>query len=92
MVEHNGRLTVGKSGMAKFKEVIDFIENKDSRLLNKDRKIELGLLDNSRQFDWEKEDVMNFLGRLIKYALIRDEFREHKRKKLKKRTGNKVGI
>jgi hypothetical protein len=92
MVEHNGRLTVGKSGMAKFKEVIDFIENKDSRLLNKDRKIELGLLDNSRQFDWEKEDVMNFIGRLIKYALIRDEFREHKRKKLKKRTGNKVGI
>jgi hypothetical protein len=92
MVEHNGRLTVGKSGMAKFNEVIEFIEKKDSRLLNNDRKIELGILDNSRQFDWEREDVRDFLGRLIKYALIRDEFREHKRKKLKKRTVNKVGI
>jgi hypothetical protein len=54
-------------------------------LLNIDRKIELGKLDNSRQFDWNQGDVKEFIGRLIKYALIRDEFRDYKRKRLKKR-------
>lgn len=84
-VAHNGRLTLGKSGMVKFAEVLDFIEKKESDLLNGDRKIELGRLDNSREFDWNQEDVKEFIGRIIKYALIRDEFREYKRKRLKKR-------
>lgn len=82
---HNGRLTLGKSGMVKFSEVLEFIEKKEPNLLNNDRKIELGKLDNSRQFDWNQEDVREFIGRLIKYALIRDEFRDYKRQKLKKR-------
>lgn len=82
---HNGRLTLGKSGMVKFSEVLEFIEKKEPNLLNNDRKIELGKLDNSRQFDWNQEDVREFIGRLIKYALIRDEFRDYKRRKLKKR-------
>lgn len=84
-VVHNGKLTVGKSGSVKFNEVLDFVEARDSRLIIVDRKIELGLLDNSRQFAWEHEDVKYFFGRLIKYALIRDEFRDYKRKRLKKR-------
>jgi hypothetical protein len=88
-VVHNGRLTVGKSGSVKFDEVLDFVEAKDSRLLNHDRKIKLGLLDNTRQFEWKQEEVKDFFGRLIKYALIRDEFREHKRKQIKKRKRNK---
>ncbi|WP_189655300.1 type I restriction enzyme HsdR N-terminal domain-containing protein [Bacillus sp. HNG] len=84
-VAHNGRLILGKSGMVKFAEVLDFIERKEPNLLNDDRKIELGLLDNSRQFDWNEEDVKEFIGRLVKYALIRDEFRDYKRKSLIKR-------
>lgn len=84
-VAHNGRLTLGKSGMVKFAEVLDFIEEKEPNLLNNDRKIELGKLDNSSQFDWNQEDLKEFIGRLIKYALIRDEFRDYKRKSLKKR-------
>jgi Type I restriction enzyme R protein N terminus (HSDR_N) len=86
-VAHNGRLTLGKNGMVKFAEVLNFIEEKEPNLLNNNRKIELGKLDNSRQFDWSQEDVKEFIGRLIKYALIRDEFRDYKRKKLKKRKG-----
>lgn len=84
-VAHNGRLTLGKSGRVKFADVVDFIEEKEPNLLNNDRKIELGKLDNSGQFDWNQEDVKEFIGRLVKYALIRDEFRDYKRKKLKKR-------
>lgn len=87
VVAHNGRLTLGKSGMVKFEEVLDFIEDKEPKLLNQDRKIELGKLDNSREFDWKHEDVKEFIGRLIKYALIRDDFREFKRRRLKKRKG-----
>jgi hypothetical protein len=86
-VAHNGRLTLGKSGMVKFAEVLEFIEEKEPNLLNKNRKIELGKLDHSRQFGWNQEDVKDFIGRLIKYALIRDEFRDYKRKRLKKRKG-----
>lgn len=86
-VAHNGRLTLGKSGMVKFAEVLDFIEEKEPNLLNINRKIELGKLDNSRQFDWNQEDIKEFIGRLVKYALIRDEFRDYKRKRLKKRKG-----
>jgi hypothetical protein len=84
-IDHNGRLTLGKSGMVKFAEVLDFIEKNEPNLLNNDRKIELGKLDNSRLFDWSQEGVEEFIGRLIKYALIRDEFRDYKRKRLKKR-------
>jgi hypothetical protein len=84
-VVHNGRLTLGKSGMVKFDEVIDFIQEKEPKLLNKERKIEIGRLDCSRQFDWNQEDVKDFIGRIIKYALLRDDLREFKRKGLKKR-------
>lgn len=74
----------------KFNEVLDFVETKDARLLNKGRRIELGLLDNTRQFEWEQEDVKDFIGRLIKYALIRDEFRDYKRSRLKKRKSKRA--
>ncbi|MBZ5201989.1 type I restriction enzyme HsdR N-terminal domain-containing protein [Planomicrobium chinense] len=86
---HTGRLTVGKSGMAKFSEVLDFVEEKEPRLLNAERKIQLGNLDNTEQLEWENKDVKDFIGRLVKYALIRDEFREQKKKQLKKRRKKK---
>jgi hypothetical protein len=85
MINHNGRLTLGKSCMVKFEEIISFIEERDSRLINQDRKVRLGLIDNSKQLHWEQEDVKEFFGRLIKYALVRDEFREYKRKRFRKR-------
>ncbi len=89
-VFHNGRLTLGKSGMVKFSEVLDYVEEKAPDLLNNNRKIELGNLDNSKQFDWEQEDVRNFIGRLVKYAIIRDDLREYKRKKLPKRKNKRL--
>ncbi|WHZ02843.1 type I restriction enzyme HsdR N-terminal domain-containing protein [Neobacillus sp. YX16] len=90
LINHNGRLTLGKSGMVKFEEIISFIEEKDSKLINQDRKVRLGLIDNSKQLNWEQEDVKEFFGRLIKYALVRDDFREYKRKQLKKEDENKL--
>lgn len=85
---HTGRLTVGKSGMAKFSEVLDFIEEKEPLLLNSERKIYLGTLDISEEFDWENIRVKDFIGRLVKYALVRDEFRAHKKKRMKKKEKN----
>ncbi|VEF49135.1 Uncharacterised protein [Bacillus freudenreichii] len=82
---HNGRLTLGKSGMVKYSEVLNFIEEKEHNLINNNRMIELGKLDNSKQFDWNNKNIKQFIGRLIKYALIRDEFREYKRNRLGKR-------
>lgn len=43
-VVHNGRLTLGKNGMVKFAEVLNFIEENEPNLLNNNRKIELGKL------------------------------------------------
>ncbi|MGS2778746.1 type I restriction enzyme HsdR N-terminal domain-containing protein [Robertmurraya sp. GLU-23] len=83
-VFHNGRLTLGKSGMVKYSEILDYVEEKAPGLVINPRKIDLGYLDNSKQFDWEQEDVRNFIGRLVKYAIIRDDFREQKRKQLAK--------
>ncbi len=83
-VFHNGRLTLGKSGMVKYSEVLDYVEEKAPGLVTNNKKIDLGYLDNSKQFDWEQEDVRNFIGRLVKYAIIRDDFREQKRKQLTK--------
>ena len=75
---HSGALTVGSLGRAKNKEVINFIKKKAPELVD-DNRVYLGSLDNSKEFNWEQKEVRNFIGRIIKYALLRDEFREKKK-------------
>jgi len=88
-ITHNGTLTLGKSGSVKRSEILEYVTQIEPSLINEEGEISLGELDNSKQFNWTQKDIQEFIGRLIKYAILRDDFREYKRKQLRKR---KTGI
>lgn len=75
---HDGKITVGKTGACKRQEVIDFIRRTAPELLNGRDEIFLGTFDNSRAISWSQKTTVDFIGRLIKYALVRDQFRKYK--------------
>lgn len=72
---HDGTLTVGKGGAAKRKDVIDYIKNVDSSMVNNEDKIIIGSLDCSKEINWNQESTKDFIINIIKYAILRDEFR-----------------
>lgn len=76
MIRHDGTLTAGKKGAVKRNKVIQFIKQKAPELVNEDNQIILGILDHSREFKWKNRDVKLFVANLIKYAILRDEFRK----------------
>lgn len=76
---HDGTLTMGRKGRAKNIEVRDHVETRAPELLGPSHPIELGTLDNSKEINWEQKETRYLIGNLIKYALVRDEFRELKR-------------
>lgn len=75
---HNGALTVGNLGRVKNKEVINFVRQRAPELVDDNDRVYLGKLDNSQEFDWQQEQIKSFIGKIIKYALVRDEFRAKK--------------
>lgn len=83
VIRHSGRITVGKLGSAKKSDLFAFIKERAPELIEKD-KILLGKLDMNELKYVDTPDMMKFIFNLIKYALIRDEFRaEYKRQKSK---------
>lgn len=74
---HDGTLTVGKKGRVRNKEVIDFVQAKNPKLV-RDNKIYLGTLSNTTELSWQMPDVLEFFGNIVDYALLRDEFRRTK--------------
>ncbi|MGG0937077.1 type I restriction enzyme HsdR N-terminal domain-containing protein [Brevibacillus centrosporus] len=76
--DHNGRLALSNKGPMKWNEVIQFVKDIDQSLVNQKGRIDLGILDNRKEFSWDQPDVREFFGRIIKYSLYRDEFRRHK--------------
>lgn len=77
---HDGRLTVGRSGSAKRKEVIEFIRNKEPGMVLPNGKIILGTFDCSKEIQWSQDTTKQFIKNLIKYAILRDEFRRFKQR------------
>jgi hypothetical protein len=75
---HDGTLTAGKSGAVKRADVIKYIKQNAPGLLDEQEKVFLGKFDNTHEISWEQEETVKFIGRTIKYALIRDEFRRTK--------------
>ncbi|HDR7799918.1 type I restriction enzyme HsdR N-terminal domain-containing protein [Bacillus paranthracis] len=73
---HDGTLTAGKKGAVKRDKVIQFMKQRAPELVNEDNQIILGILDHSREFKWKNRDVKLFMANLIKYAILRDEFRK----------------
>lgn len=80
IIRHDGALTVGRHGRAKNSDVLDYVSKQAPELarFNQSKElpeVELGTLDNSRQINWEQQETRNFTANLIRYALIRDQFR-----------------
>ncbi|CAM4193675.1 type I restriction enzyme HsdR N-terminal domain-containing protein [Bacillus manliponensis] len=73
---HDGALTAGKKGAVKKDKVIQFIKQRAPELVSEENQIMLGVLDHSREFKWKHRDVKLFVANLIKYAILRDEFRK----------------
>ncbi len=75
---HDGKMTAGKSGACKKSEVLNFIRKMEPDLIGPDGNIFLGSFDNSQEISWNQASTKEFVGRLIKYALVRDKFRKYK--------------
>lgn len=74
---HNG--VMRKKGVKK-EDVLDFVKLQATELLrvkgNKEW-IELGTLDNSQMISCEQNETKDFIGNLIKYALIRNQYTKY---------------
>lgn len=75
---HDGTLTVGRSGAAKRKEVIDYIRSQEPTMVTSDGVIILGTFDCNKEILWSQDNTKQFIKNLIKYAILRDEFRRMK--------------
>jgi len=77
---HDGKITIGASGAAKKSELIEFIKIHSPDLLDaSSSRVILGSFDDTKEISWEQSETKKFIGRLIKYALIRDSFRRFKK-------------
>ena len=78
VVWHDGRLTAGKSGSTKRAEVLDFIRKNAPELIGSDGMVFLGKLTCTEELSWDQPETNDLIGRMIKYALVRDQFRKQK--------------
>ena len=78
IIWHDGTLTVGRSGAAKRKEVIEYIKMKEPSLVSDGKNIILGTFECDREINWDQDITRNFIKKLIIYGLLRDEFRRIK--------------
>lgn len=78
IIRHDCGLTCG-AGACKRQDVRDFIRPKAPDLFAGDM-VYLGVLDNSQLITWQQPATKEFIGRLLKYALLRDKFRDYWRK------------
>jgi Type I restriction enzyme R protein N terminus (HSDR_N) len=76
---HDGRLTVGKKGAIKTDLVKSYAKEMGLEILKpKGSKsvIYLGTLPKKTEFTWSQNSVLDFVGNIIRYAIIRDELRD----------------
>jgi hypothetical protein len=74
-ITHDGKLTNGHSGSLPFNIVINYIRKKAPHLLNRNGKIQLGMLPDNQLFIHSDINATKFIGNLIEYAILRDELR-----------------
>lgn len=79
-ITHNGAITVGKIGSGKIAELKKFIKKKYPELLNDSDEIVLVKIKNNTLLYMDQPEVQNLIINLIKYALVRDEYRDYVKK------------
>lgn len=75
---HDATITIGKLGAAKRQDLIDFIASKENNILV-DNQIVLGEINFENDINSQQEQTRKFIKNLIEYAILRDEFRKHKK-------------
>lgn len=74
---HDGTMAVGNLGRVKKSDFLEYVAEWAPELMDKyAQRIYLGTFDNSVQITWNSPDTQLFIVRLIKYALIRDRYRQ----------------
>ncbi|MFP3391784.1 type I restriction enzyme HsdR N-terminal domain-containing protein [Brevibacillus sp. SIMBA_040] len=72
---HDGKLTNGKKGRVRNSDVIAYIKEYAPGLLDENDQVFLGRFSHSKNFRISDTEMKEFLGRILKYSLIRDEYR-----------------
>lgn len=73
---HDGTLTNGRKGAAKRKNVIKFVKERAPELIDSSDNVLLGTFDINSEIIWNQLQTRTFIQNIIKYALIRDEYRK----------------
>lgn len=79
-ITHNGAIAVGNIGSGKISELKKFIRNKYPELLNDSNEIILGKIENNKLLYMDQIEIQRLIVNLIKYALVRDEYRDYVKK------------
>ncbi|MDP2842177.1 MAG: hypothetical protein Q8O06_00880, partial [Acetobacterium sp.] len=75
---HDCTLSVGKKGSAKKDEVIRFIQTQEPSLIDQQGRVLLGSFDAKAPISFEQPETRQFIRNVIRYALVRDQFRRFK--------------
>lgn len=78
-IVHNGAISIGNIGSGKISELIKLIKNECPELLDSHEKIHLGKIKTSKLMYIDDDDIENLIINLIKYAIIRDNYRKHEK-------------
>lgn len=77
---HSGRIAVGNIGSGKISELREFV-GRDYPEIICNKMFFLGELKNNHLWNISDKEVVKFIENLISYALVRDEYREYRKKK-----------
>ncbi|MBC6612424.1 type I restriction enzyme HsdR N-terminal domain-containing protein [Hymenobacter sp. BT507] len=81
---HDGTLTNGKKGPVKRQQVLAYVSKHAPDLLNEEGEIVLGHVDNAQRLLWDQPPTVSLVANLIRYALLRDEYRRLYNRRSKK--------
>ena len=73
-ITHDGKLTKGKSGAVKSELVREYVK-RNSNIQVVGKEIILGSWFDGKEYKINDSNIKKFLANLIKYAILRDEFR-----------------
>ena len=76
-IKHNGSIAVGNIGSGKQSELKKFIKREYPELINESGEIVLGKIKNDKLLYINQEEMQELIINLIKYALVRDEYRDY---------------
>ena len=86
---HHGRIAVGNKGSGKISELQELVLKKYPKIYNMEsgsKRFYLGTLTFDRLWRLDDSEIMTLIENIISYALIRDDFREKIKNKIKRKS------